>query len=29
MNDKARYVFDANVMISALLFEQSKPAQAF
>jgi putative PIN family toxin of toxin-antitoxin system len=29
MNDKARYVFDTNVIISALLFEQSKPAQAF
>ena len=29
MNDKARYVFDTSVIISALLFEQSKPAQAF
>ncbi|MFC1867616.1 putative toxin-antitoxin system toxin component, PIN family [Thermodesulfobacteriota bacterium] len=29
MNDKVRYVFDTNVIISALLFEQSKPAQAF
>ena len=29
MNDKARYVFDTNVIISALLFERSKPAQAF
>lgn len=29
MNDKARYVFDTNVIISAILFEQSKPAQAF
>jgi len=29
MNDKARYVFDTNVIISALLFGQSKPAQAF
>ena len=29
MNDKARYVFDTNVIVSALLFEQSKPAQAF
>jgi len=24
-----RFVFDMNVMVSALLFEQSKPAQAF
>jgi uncharacterized protein len=29
MNDKPRYVFDTNVIISALLFEQSKPARAF
>jgi len=29
MNDKARYVFDTNVIISALLLKQSKPAQAF
>jgi hypothetical protein len=29
MNDKPRYVFDTNVIISSLLFEQSKPARAF
>lgn len=29
MNDKPRYVFDTNVIVSALLFEQSRPAQAF
>jgi putative PIN family toxin of toxin-antitoxin system len=29
MKSKERYVFDTNVIISALLFEQSKPAQAF
>lgn len=26
---EARYVFDANVIVSALLFEQSVPGQAF
>jgi putative PIN family toxin of toxin-antitoxin system len=29
MNDKPLYVFDTNVIVSALLFEQSIPAQAF
>jgi putative PIN family toxin of toxin-antitoxin system len=29
MKSSERYVFDTNVIISALLFEQSKPAQAF
>ena len=29
MKSRERYVFDTNVIISALLFEQSKPAQAF
>jgi len=29
MNDKPLYVFDTNVIVSALLFEQSVPAQAF
>lgn len=29
MNGRPRYVFDTNVMVSALLFDQSKPAQAF
>lgn len=29
MSGKARFVFDTNVIISALLFETSKPAQAF
>ncbi len=29
MNRKTRYVLDTNVIISALLFETSKPAQAF
>ncbi|MCG9891491.1 MAG: putative toxin-antitoxin system toxin component, PIN family [Thermosynechococcaceae cyanobacterium MS004] len=29
MKPKARYVFDSNVIISALLFESSKPARAF
>ena len=29
MNNRVRYVFDTNVIISALLFENSKPAQAF
>jgi len=29
MKNRERYVFDTNVIISALLFEQSKPAQAF
>ena len=29
MNNDARYVFDTNVIISALLFEKSVPAQAF
>jgi len=29
MTGKPRYVFDTNVMVSALLFDQSKPAQAF
>lgn len=28
MSREARYVFDTNVIISALLFERSKPAQA-
>jgi putative PIN family toxin of toxin-antitoxin system len=28
MKNKVRYVFDTNVLISALLFENSKPAQA-
>lgn len=28
MSTKGRYVFDTSVMISALLFERSKPAQA-
>jgi hypothetical protein len=26
---EARYVFDVNVIVSALLFEQSVPGQAF
>lgn len=25
MSDKQRYIFDTNVIISAFLFEQSKP----
>lgn len=29
MNSKVRYVFDTNVIISALLFESTKPAKAF
>jgi len=29
MNGRTRYVFDTNVMVSALLFDQSRPAQAF
>lgn len=29
MKNEVRYVFDTNVLISALLFENSKPAQAF
>ena len=29
MNIKDRYVFDTNVIVSALLFEQSIPGQAF
>jgi putative PIN family toxin of toxin-antitoxin system len=29
MTSKARYVFDTNTIVSALLFEQSKPGQAF
>lgn len=28
MKNEVRYVFDTNVLISALLFENSKPAQA-
>lgn len=29
MSNQVHYVFDTNVIISALLFENSKPAQAF
>jgi uncharacterized protein len=29
MTGRPRYVFDTNVMVSALLFDESKPAQAF
>jgi putative PIN family toxin of toxin-antitoxin system len=29
MKSNERYVFDTNVLISALLFEESKPGQAF
>ncbi len=29
MKNEVRYVFDTNVIISALLFENGKPAQAF
>jgi len=29
MKSRERYVFDTNVIISALLFEQSKPAKSF
>jgi len=29
MNEKTHYVFDTNVIVSALLLKQSKPAQAF
>ncbi len=29
MSSKIRYVFDTNVVVSSLLFENSKPAQAF
>jgi uncharacterized protein len=28
MRNEVRYVFDTNVIVSALLFENSKPAQA-
>ncbi len=29
MNGSIRYVFDTNVLVSALLFEHSRPGQAF
>ena len=29
MKSSERYVFDTNVLVSALLFEQSKPGQTF
>ena len=29
MNDRPRYVFDTNILVSALLFENSKPGLAF
>ena len=29
MSSKPRYVFDASTLVSALLFEQSKPGRAF
>ena len=29
MNSNARYVFDSNIVISALLFADSKPGRAF
>ncbi|MFQ5787993.1 MAG: putative toxin-antitoxin system toxin component, PIN family [Thermodesulfobacteriota bacterium] len=29
MSNKSRYVFDTNVIVSALLFEQGNPGQAF
>ena len=29
MNGNARYVFDTNVLVSALIFENSKPSRAF
>ena len=29
MNDPKRYVFDTNVLISALIFEHSRPGRAF
>ncbi len=29
MSSKIRYVFDTNVIVSSLLFDRSKPAQAF
>ncbi len=29
MNGSARYVFDTNVLVSALIFEDSKPGRAF
>ena len=29
MNGNARYVFDTNVLVSALIFEDSKPGRAF
>ena len=29
MNGNARYVFDTNVLVSALIFENSKPGRAF
>jgi len=29
MNGSAYYVFDTNVLVSALLFKQSRPGRAF
>ena len=29
MNGSTRYVFDTNVLVSALIFEDSKPGRAF
>jgi predicted nucleic acid-binding protein len=29
MTQNERFVFDTNVLVSALLFSESKPAQAF
>jgi uncharacterized protein len=29
MSSKARYVFDTNVIVSSLLFENSNPSKAF
>ena len=29
MSSRARYVFDTNTLVSALLFEHSTPGQAF
>lgn len=29
MNSSGHYVFDTNVLVSALIFEQSRPGQAF
>jgi predicted nucleic acid-binding protein len=29
MNPNKRFVFDTNVLVSALLFAESKPGQAF